>query len=107
MKTRQKAAQTSVPGKVSLNRWVLDLYAACLSNARDLLEEAELLASHGHAPRAYFLAYTALEELGKSQVVADYFNGLVSEAEFDAAFRDHVFKAAYVNRYVQIPADLS
>ena len=106
MKTRQKAAQAPPLGKVSLKLWVLDLYAACLSNARDLLQEAELLVSHGHAPRAYFLAFTALEELGKSQVVADYFNGLVSDAEFDAAFRDHAFKAAYINRYVQIPKDL-
>ncbi len=106
MKTRQKAAQASAPRKVSLKLWVLDLYWACLSNSGDLLKEAELLVSHGHVPRAYFLAYTALEELGKSQVVADYFYDLVSDAEFDAAFRDHVFKAAYINRYVQIPKDL-
>ncbi|MFO1315493.1 MAG: AbiV family abortive infection protein [Burkholderiales bacterium] len=91
---------------MSIKFWVLDLYAACLSNASDLLEEAELLAQHGRAPRAYFLAYTAMEELGKSQVVADYFNDLVAEAEFEAAFRNHVFKAAYINRYVPIPKDL-
>ncbi len=43
--------------------------------------------------------------MGKSQVVADYFNDFVAKSEFDAAFRDHRFKAAYVNRYVKIPAN--
>jgi AbiV family abortive infection protein len=106
MKTRKKAEEAPVSGKRSIKIWVLTLYSACLKNAGDLMEEAEILLKHKHAARAYFLGYTAIEELGKSQVVADYFYDLVTEAEFEAAFREHTFKAAYINRYVQIPQNL-
>ena len=102
MKTRQKDQEPPKTGKRGIDMRLLDLYSACLKNASELLEEAVLLLSNGHHPRAYFLAYTAMEELGKSQVVADYFYDMVSKAEFEAAFRDHRFKAAYVKRYVQI-----
>ena len=106
MKTRQRAQSPSAPGEIAPRSWVLAVYRACLANARALIEEAELLLAHKHSARAYFLAYTAIEELGKSQVVADSYYDLVSEKEFEAAFRDHVFKAAYVTRYVQVPAEI-
>ncbi len=103
MKTRQKAKEAPPSGKRAIKTWVLTLYSACLKNAGELIEEADLLLKHGHAARAYFLGYAAFEELAKSQVVADYFSDQVADAEFEAAFRDHTFKAAYINRYVQIP----
>ena len=106
MKTRRKAQEPPTGGKRKIDMRLLDLYTACLKNARELLEESELLIAHEHHARAYFLAYTAIEELGKSQVVADYFYDIVTKSEFEAAFRDHKFKAAYLNRYVQIPNDL-
>ena len=107
MKTRRKAQEPPASGKRKIDMRLLDLYSACLKNADELLEEAELLISHRHHARAYFLAYTAIEELGKSQVVADYFYELVTKTEFEAAFRDHKFKTAYIKRYVKVPDDLT
>ena len=106
MKTHQKSLEPPKTGKRRIEAWVLDLYDACLKNARELIEESNLLLINGHHARGYFLAYTAMDELGKSQVVADYFNDMVSKAEFEAAFRDHRVKAAYVTRYVNIPDNL-
>lgn len=106
MKTRKKSQELPVVKKSSIDMNLLELYSACLKNAAKLLEEAELLRNHKHHARAYFLAYTAVEELGKSQVVADYFGNLVTKGEFEAAFRDHKFKMAYIKRYVRIPEKL-
>lgn len=39
---------------------------AALENAAELLEEASLLAAHGHRARAYFLAVASIEETGKA-----------------------------------------
>lgn len=103
MKTRLKAAEAPKVGKRKINFALLDLYGACLKNADHLMQEADLLLSHGHHARAFYLAFTAFEELGKSQLVADYFNELISDAEYRAAFHDHRIKAAYVERYVTIP----
>jgi len=72
-------------------------------NADDLLEEADILLSRGKAPRAYLLAFAALEELAKSEVVADYFNDMVSHSEFKAAFQDHGMKVKYLQRVVDVP----
>ncbi len=74
---------------------LLELYDVCLLNADDLLNEARLLLSHGHVARAFALAYTGWEEVGKAQLVGDYANDMVSEEEFEAAFRDHNLKSAY------------
>jgi AbiV family abortive infection protein len=60
---------------------LLKTYASCLNNAIDLLTDAEVLLKKGSYPRAYALAFTAIEEIVKSQ--------LVSREEFDSAFRDH------------------
>ena len=107
VKTRLKSKEAPPKGKRGIDMKLLDLYEACLKNASALIKESELLLSKKHHARAYFLSYTAIEELGKSQVVADFSNEMVAESEFEAAFRDHKFKAAYVKRYVQIPNDLN
>lgn len=39
---------------------------AALSNAEELLAEASLLLEHGHMARAYFLAVSCVEEVGKA-----------------------------------------
>jgi len=102
MKTRRRQSEKS--RRRAVGSGLLDLHHACLRNADDLLEEAELLLSHGKAPRAFMLAFTALEELGKSQLVADYFNDMVAKAEFDEAFRDHRLKLKYLQRVVDAPS---
>ncbi len=86
---------------------LVDLYDACLENAADLLEEAKLLLSHGHVARAFALAYTGWEEVGKSQLVGDYCNNMVAVEEFEAAFRDHNLKSSYNWRqFILNPADV-
>jgi len=73
-----------------------ELYRTCLSNAWDLLEEAEILANNQRYARAYFLAFTAAEEVGKALVVADWIYGLVAKQEFEMAFRKHNVKLSYL-----------
>lgn len=67
----------------------LEIYKAAHNNAADLLKEAELLFDHKYFTRAYALAFTALEEISKSQFAADVFTGLQKEEEFDKFYRDH------------------
>lgn len=103
MKTLLKRKEPKKEGLRRVRSELLELYNSCLENAKDLIEEAELLFKYGHFPRAYALGFTAFEELGKSQIVADLFNDMVSESEFEAAFKDHKIKAAYCKRYVLVP----
>jgi AbiV family abortive infection protein len=67
----------------------LALYREAHNNALDLLGEAELLFSNQKYARAYALAFTALEEISKSQLAADVFTGLIDEGEFWDCFRNH------------------
>lgn len=67
----------------------LEIYKMAHNNAADLLREAELLYKHKHFSRAYALAFTALEEISKSQFAADVFTGLHNEKEFKDFFKDH------------------
>jgi AbiV family abortive infection protein len=46
----------------------LALYRAAHNNDVDLIQEAEVLFEHGRYRRAYALAFTALEEISKSQL---------------------------------------
>jgi len=72
------------------------LYRACLSTAWGLLDEAQMLTEKQSYARAYALAFTATEEIGKALVVADYVYDLVSEQEFQDAFKKHEIKLAYL-----------
>jgi AbiV family abortive infection protein len=64
------------------------------------LSEAELLLSHGHPARALALAHTAREEAAKVNLIGDVLEGAFPWAHFDAVFRDHSCKYAYLNRTV-------
>jgi AbiV family abortive infection protein len=92
-KAKGKSRSTKTDMRVFM--YLLDLYDACLRNADELLTEARLLISHGHVARAFALAYTGWEEVGKAQLVGDFANDMVSQEEFEAAFRDHTLKSAY------------
>src|SRR5262249_15256393 len=72
------------------------LYGATHNNAVDLLHEAEVLFDQKHYARAYFLAFTGLEELAKSQLAADVYTGYIEEREFWEYFRDHTKKIGRV-----------
>jgi AbiV family abortive infection protein len=67
----------------------LKVYTAAHNNAVDLLSEAEILFEKGKYARAYFLAFTGLEEIAKSQLAADVFTSFTEESEFWKVFRDH------------------
>lgn len=72
------------------------LYRACLSNAYDLLYEADVLLKKDRCARAYALAFTAAEEIGKALVVADWIYGQITEQEFHDAFKKHHVKQTYL-----------
>lgn len=76
------------------------LHAACMQNAVELKEEAELLLLNEDHQRALGLARAAQEELGKAQIVADRLDGCVSRTEFEQSFRRHDLKAACVGRQI-------
>jgi AbiV family abortive infection protein len=72
---------------------------AAIANAEALLEEAELLLKHGHLARAYFLAVSSIEEIGKS---VQAFEGLGKNLRDSAIqqrlklnFEDHSQKVTY------------
>ena len=67
----------------------LEIYRVAHNNAADLLKEAELLFDHKCFARAYALAFTALEEISKSQFAADVFTGLCTGEEFERFYKDH------------------
>ncbi|GEM_PF-1996804 len=95
MKTKKK--QQSEDGSLKVKHWdnILKLYRACLKNASDLADEAELLCENCRYARAMALALFAIEEIGKSQIVADFFNDMVSNSEMEEAFKKHEIKSAY------------
>jgi AbiV family abortive infection protein len=65
------------------------LYRVANNNATDLLAEAKVLLGVGAYARAFFLAFTALEEISKSQLAADVVTGFISEDEFLDHYRCH------------------
>jgi AbiV family abortive infection protein len=81
---------------------LLDLYGACMKNAGMFIDEAKILLQHSAFPRAAFLAYCSIEEAGKAQIVADFYNGDLSEEEFRNSYYSHQKKAAYPGRVVQV-----
>ena len=102
METKKKQTESSEARCGPIRADLFNLYHACMKNAYSLSDEAYLLLEHGHYPRAFFLALTAYEEIGKAQLTADYITDCVSEEEFERAFKDHDIKIAYNQRYISI-----
>ena len=65
------------------------IFTAANNNAVRLLGSAEKLCEIGDYPSAYTLAYTALEEVVKSQRAADVHTGFAKEEELKKIFLDH------------------
>ncbi len=86
METAAKKAEGNA-GRIRLeDAWPLyELHAACMRNAVELKEKAELLLLGKRYARAVSLAITAREELGKAQIVADRIDGAVTQREFEEA----------------------
>lgn len=67
----------------------LEIYRVAHNNAADLLKEAEILFEKNCYQCAYFLAFTSLEEISKSQFAADVFTGLCKEEDFNRFYTNH------------------
>jgi AbiV family abortive infection protein len=67
----------------------LGMYTAAHNNAVQLLREAEIMFERKSYPRAYFLAFTGLEEIAKSQLAADVSTGFIEEKVFWEYFKSH------------------
>lgn len=103
METLSKKAEKSESKVSPALSWPLyELHSACMQNAIDLKEEAQLLLLAKRYARATALAVHAIEELGKAHIVADSIDGCASEEEFENAFKRHDLKAAYVGREVHL-----
>lgn len=74
----------------------LEIYREAHNNAVELLSGAELLFKYKKYPSSYFLAFTALEEISKSQFAADVFTGICAEEEFRKFYREHKKKIKQV-----------
>lgn len=72
-----------------LNPKYYQLYSQAHNNAVDLLAEAELLFAKNRYARAYFLAFSGLEEIAKSQLAADVYTGYISVEDFKKHFTKH------------------
>lgn len=70
----------------------LNIYKQAYKNASELLSEAKILQENEKYARAYFLAYSCLEEIAKSQFAADVSTGFTSKEEFKGFYRDHSSK---------------
>lgn len=72
----------------------LEIYNEGNRNALNLLEAASLLCDKRYCAQAYVLAYTALEEISKSQFAADVYTGLNTDEEFKKFYCAHEEKIA-------------
>jgi AbiV family abortive infection protein len=88
------------------------LYRSAHNNAIDLLGDAEILFEKERYSRAYALAFTALEEISKSQLAADVSTGLIEEKEFWQYYWKHEKKIGRMawatedaNRYLDLLED--
>src|SRR5690242_11222246 len=68
---------------------LIKLAWAALSNSRDLLTDARLLADRGSYPRAYALAALACEELGKVDLCLATAWLPMTPSAFWSSFRNH------------------
>ena len=83
----------------------LQTYLASLNEANKLLKEAELLFENESYSRAYFLGFSALEEISKSQLAADVYTGFIEEKTFEKAYRNHHEKISRVE-WIKIDGNL-
>ncbi len=80
---------------------VFSVFSKSKINSSELLREATILLENQCYARAVALAILSYEELGKSQIAADYYSGILPKAEYEKAFRKHE-KTSYANRHAAI-----
>jgi len=93
-------------GRVDKSKsFYLDVYLASLNEANKLLNESKLLFENKSYERSYFLGFSALEEISKSQIAADVYTGFTDEKIFKKVYRDHLEKISRV-KWIQLDGDL-
>lgn len=80
------------------------IYASAYNNAIELLSETEILFEKEKYARAYFLAFTGLEEISKSQLAADVWTGFIKEDDFWKYYTNHNRKVGRV-RWASLDAE--
>jgi AbiV family abortive infection protein len=83
----------------------LEMYLETINESYRLVKEAEILFNNKCYQRAYFLGFSALEEISKSQLAADVYTNLITESEFKKIYRNHKEKIARV-KWIQIDGNL-
>lgn len=73
-----------------------EVYREAHNNAVSLLKSAQVLFDAKQYPQSYVIAYSALEEISKSQFSADVYTGFRSEDEFKNFYKDHKSKIALI-----------
>ncbi|MEX2409905.1 MAG: AbiV family abortive infection protein [Candidatus Paceibacterota bacterium] len=81
---------------------VYNSYACAFNNSLDLILEADLLFNNGYYARALALAIMSYEEIGKSQIAADYYSGVLRRKDYEKAFVSHHEKSSFAGRYKAI-----
>ncbi len=66
-----------------------EVYISAHNNAILLLKSAQALFETKLYPQSYVMAYTALEEISKSQFSADIYTGFRKEEDFKSFYKDH------------------
>lgn len=101
-KTGEKTKKLNLLKDVKEAKKVLEIIKNCEKNITDLQEEAEILFNKNRFARSLFLTIVAIEELGKYQIAADYYEGLITQAEFKEWFKKHENKTSYLARQMII-----
>ncbi|MFA6322930.1 MAG: AbiV family abortive infection protein [Candidatus Buchananbacteria bacterium] len=87
------------------NKLYLDMYFRSLNESKKLLNEALILFTNKAYERSYFLGFSALEEISKSQIAADVYTGFITEDEFKKIYRDHKEKILRV-KWIQLDGNV-
>ncbi len=79
---------SKIPNQFRYSAKQLTQYSVdALDNARQLIEEADLLFQHGHIARSYYLAVAAIEEVGKSFLAFDALGRNLNDSAVTAKIR--------------------
>ena len=65
----------------------LDIYLKSLNESKKLLDEALILFKSGAHERAYFLGFSALEEISKSQIAKNRYDGFGNQRNLSGNYR--------------------
>lgn len=100
--TKDEAQSTKKPvATLESREAALSVFRRSKSNSRSLLEEARILSERGYYSRAVALAIMSYEELGKSQIAADFYTGILPEPFYRRAFYKHE-KTSYTSRHAAL-----